>query len=562
MHPSDSDLPEINPQNPMTYQSRDTTNPISAQPPDLLLLNAKVLTISQSQPTAEAVAVQGASILAVGSGNDLAALAGPNTRTIDCQGMTLLPGFIDAHCHVLATASAMQGVDCGPGDVASIQELQLALRSRADVTPQGDWVRGFGYDDLALKERRHPNRWDLDQAAPDHPVRLDHRSGHATVLNSPGLAQAGIDRATPDPIEAVIQREDATGEPTGLLLEMGGFLAERLRNQKNRENQVAGVNQLSRRLLSYGITSVQDAGPHNNLERWTAFKKLKSAGSFQPRITMMAGSAYLNDFSSDGLAFGSGGYWLRLGHLKIMLTLTTGQLHPNTDDLQRLISESRKKGFPVAIHAVEIEAVEAAARGVAGIPPTPLYERGGNPSNGAYRPKGRIEHCSECPPEVAALVRKCGAGVVTQPGFVYWNGDNYLERVESSMSEWLYPVGGLSRAGVSVAFGSDSPVIDPNPWPGIYSAVTGLTRSGQSFRGDANKGSASSQSVSLESALRMYTLGAALAEGTQGIKGSIEPGMLADLTLLDADVEGLEPADLKQVQSVLTIIEGRLVWEA
>ena len=533
--------------------------------------------MAQRQPVAEAVAVQGPTILAVGSRHFIAALSGPDTRTIDCQGMTLLPGFIDAHCHVLATAAALQGVDCGPPAVSSIQDLQQAVRERANEIPQEEWVRGFGYDDLALRERRHPNRWDLDLAAPNHPVRLEHRSGHATVMNSLALAQAGINRNSPEPVEGVIQREDATGEPTGLLLEMAGFLAERLGDLRNEDDQAEGVSHLSRRLLSYGITSVQDAGPHNNPHRWTAFEKLRTSGRFAPRITMMAGSPYLNDFSAEGLTWGSGNQWLRLGHLKVMLTLTTGELRPDPNTLSRLISEARKAGFPVAIHAIETEAVTAAARGIAEIPPRPLYEggeevrlNGGQEEayTGAQKsgqvvggPRDRIEHCSECPPDVAALVRSSGAVVVTQPGFVYWNGDNYLERVEPSKLEWLYPVGGLSRSGVSLAFGSDSPVIDANPWLGVYSAVTGLTRTGRSLRGDNNRGPGSSQSVSVTSAIHMYTLGAAYAEGTQGTKGSIEPGKLADLTLVDADIAGLEPSGLKQVRPVLTIIEGRLVWE-
>ena len=550
----------------MSNHSFDSTESINSRPPDLLLLNAKVLTMSQRQPTAEAVAVLGPRILAVGSGPDLAGLAGPETRIIDCQGMSLLPGFIDAHCHILATAATLQGVDCGPDAVAGILDLQLAVSNRAAEIQQGGWVRGFGYDDLALQETRHPTRWDLDQAAPDHPVKIDHRSGHATVMNSLGLARAGIDRDTPDPVAGVIQRDNSTGEPTGLLLEMGDFLSQILGSLRTQDDQSEGVSRLSRRLLSYGITSVQDAGPQNNPDRWTSFHGLQTSGLFTPRITMMAGSPHIGSFSDQGLAWGSGDRWLRMGHIKIMLTLATGELHPDTDSLKKLIIEARQSGFPVAIHAVEAEAVAAAALAIAEIPTITFLERGNetgtNAANGESGRRDRIEHCSECPPDVAAVVRNSGAMVVTQPGFVYWNGDNYLERVEASMLKWLYPVGGLSRSGVSVAFGSDAPVIDPNPWPGIYSAVTGLTRTGRSLWGDCNNGSGSSQSVSLTDALRMYTLSAALAEGTQRIKGSIEPGKLADLTLLDTDVAGLELSVLPQVRAVLTIIDGRLVWEA
>lgn len=550
----------------MINQSFDSTEPLNSRPPDLLLLNAKVLTMSLRQPSAEAVAIQGQRILAVGSRYDLAGLAGPKTRIINCQGMSLLPGFIDAHCHILAMASALQSVDCSPEAVTGILVLQQAVSKRAAEIQQGGWVRGFGYDDLALNEKRHPTRWDLDQAAPDHPVRIAHRSGHATVMNSLGLARAGIDRDTPDPLAGVIQREDATGEPTGLLLEMGDFLSHRLGSLRTEDDQDEGVRRLCRTLLSYGITSVQDAGPQNNLDRWTAFQKLKTSGLFAPRVTMMAGASHVKSFSDQGLTWGSGNRWLRMGHVKIMLTLTTGQLHPDVDSLNKLIIEARQSGFPVAIHAVEAEAVAAAARAITEIPSIPSHERsndtGANAATGEGVRRDRIEHCSECPPDVAAMVRNSGAMVVTQPGFVYRNGDNYLERVEPSMLKWLYPLCLLSRSGVSVAFGSDAPVIDPNPWPGIYSAVTGLTRTARSLRADNNNGPASSESVSLGQALRMFTLASAMAEGTQRTKGSIEPGKLADLTLLDTDVASLEPSALLKVRPVMTIIEGRLVWEA
>ena len=545
----------------MTNQPVDSQS-LTSKAPNLLLLNAKVITMAQGQPIAQAVAVLGQKILAVGRNKELAALAGANTRTIDCQGMTLLPGFNDAHCHLLATAATFQGVDCGPQVATNILELQQALSHRANELLQGNWLKGFGYDDLSLAEGRHPNRWDLDRAAPNYPIRLDHRSGHATVLNSLGLAQAGINRDTPDPTEGVIQRDDATGEPTGLLLEMGGFLSERLKNIRSEDDQAEGVSRLNRRLLSYGITSTQDAGPQNNPSRLAAFGELQESGLIAPRITMMAGSTFLMEFSAEGMAFGSGNQRLRLGHLKIMLTLTTGQLYPDFKTLSGLIVAARKKGFPVAIHAIETEAVVAAARAIGEVTIAQADQTGEEAHSRSSRPRDRIEHCSECPPEVAVLVKSSGAIAVTQPGFIYWNGDNYLDRVDPALLPWLYPAGSLSNAGVGVAFGSDAPVIDPNPWPDIYSAVTGLTRSGQSLRGDRNNGPAHYQVVPLTSALSMYTLGAAYAEGTEEFKGSIEPGKLADLTLLDADVAGLDPSELMGVRAAKTIIEGRLVWES
>ena len=145
--------------------------------------------------------------------------------------------------------------------------------------------------------------------------------------------------------------------------------------------------------------------------------------------------------------------------------------------------------------------------------------------------------------------------MVTQPGFVYWNGDRYRNRVEASLLEWLYPVAGLVRSGVSVAFGSDAPVIDPNPWPAIFSAVTGATRSSKELRPWG-------QEVSMESALGMYTLSGAYAEGSGQFKGSIQVGKLADMTLVDVNLSGIDAASLQNVRSTMTILGGRLVWES
>ncbi len=526
--------------------------PRSSGPPGLLLMNARVLTLEPGQPRADAVAVNGQTITAVGSTADVALLAGPSSQTIDCQGMCLLPGFVDAHCHLLATASSLQGLPCGPEAVSSIQELLAAIRRRAASTPQGSWIRGFGYDELALEERRRPTRWELDLAAPKHPVRLDHRSGHAAILNSLGLQSAGIHRDTPDPVEGVIERIEYSGEPTGLLLEMGPFLRQRLGRLRDRKEGEEGVARLSRLLLGYGITSVHDAGVNNSLVRWEALRNLQTSGRLQCRVTMLVGANHLEDFLAEGRSWGDGDYRLRLGHVKAMLSLTTGALQPDIEELGRIVHEAHRAGFPVAVHAVEEEAVAAAAQVFQGAQSTPSR----------LMAKDRIEHCAECPPELAAQVRRSGAMVVTQPGFIFWNGDRYRQRVDLGLLNSLYPVGSLDRSGVAVAFSSDSPVIDPNPWPAIYSAVTGFSRDGQPLSVNRCGPSLRSQRVPIETALRMYTIAGAYADGSQNIKGTIRPGKLADLVLVNQDPTEASPEALKDIHPVLTIVGGRVAWEA
>lgn len=524
----------------------------------LLLLNARILTMEAAQPTAEAAAIWGDTVVSVGARAQVISRAGPRTETIDCQGMTLIPGLVDAHCHLLALAASLRGLDCGPRAVSSIEDLLRLVRERAETTPVDRWIRGFGYDDLSLAEGRHPSRWDLDRVSPHHPVRLDHRSGHATVLNSRGLEIAGIDKNTPDPIDGVVQRRGGAGEPTGLLLEMAGYLRRRLGATAGREEFNQGVIRLNDKLLSYGITSAQDAGPDNGLDRWETLRELQAQGLLGCRVTMMAGAAKLNGFLSAGLCWGDGDDWLRLGHAKIMLTLTTGQIQPSLAELKQIIVLARQAGFPVAIHAVEQEAVAAAAQVLGEIPPSPLC-KGGQGGISPSLPRDRIEHCAECPPDLISQVRSSGAVVVTQPGFVYWNGDGYLERVEPTLLPHLYPVGALCRAGAQVAFGSDAPVIDPNPWPAVYGAVTRRTKAGKTLT-DESGASGPQRTIPVDEAMKIYTAGGAFAEGTERHKGSIRQGKLADLVLLDGDPRTSDLEKLKDIKAVLTIVGGRVAW--
>lgn len=558
-----------------TYFSQETQRP--SQRPDIVLLNAKVLTLEPGHPRAEAVAVRGESVIAIGGNSDIACLAGPATQTIDGQGMCLLPGFIDAHCHLFAAASSLQALRCGPEEISNIRDLQVAIQNRAASTPQGKWIRGFGYDELALEERRHPTRWELDLAAPNHPVRIDHRSGHATVLNSRGLQTARIHLDTPDPVDGVIERKEDSREPTGLLLEMSAFLRQRLGQMRDEKDTKDGIIRLNRLLLSYGITSAHDAGANNDLARWHAFSSLQSVGHIGFRVTMMTGSIHLGTFLERGLRWGYGDHWLRLGHTKSMLSLTTGAMFPDIEELGRIVRNAHQSGFPVAIHAVEQEAVAAAVQVFQTIQSGRLLEKEYHPSSGSLAnnpgklshrnapnnlmPRDRIEHCAECPSKLAAQVGHSGAMVVTQPGFIYWNGDRYRHDVDPVLLNSLYPVGSLDRNGVSLAFGSDCPVIDPNPWHGIYSAVTGFSRDAHPLSEISDDLSLRDQKVPIEAALRMYTIAGAYADGTHDVKGTVRPGKLADLVLVDQDPTKVDPETLRDIRPILTMVGGRVAWE-
>ena len=509
---------------------------------NLILVNANALTMEQTRPRAEAVAVAGERIAAVGGNDDVRRMASGSAQVIDCQGLTLLPGFNDAHCHLPGLARRLQDLDCSPQRAPSIPALLALLRQWAAARPSGSWVRGHGYDDLQMAERHHPNRWDLDAAAPEHPVWLEHRSGHATALNSRALELAGIHRETPDPPGGVIGRAAETGEPDGTLFEMRSFLRQRLGNTRTPQQFEDGMRAAGQLLASYGITSVQDAGPDNGIERWRVFQQLQSDGALLCRITMFAGAGRLDELAGEGLTFGVGSHWLRLGHAKIMLTLTSGALHPSALELTALVSDAHHRGFPAAVHCIEEEVVAAAAEVLAANQHPPLIDR--------------LEHCAEGTRHIIGTVSRSGAAVVTNPGFLYHNGAAYRENVQARLLPHLYPAGALRYAGVPVAFGSDAPVTDPNPWPAIYSAVTRRAGDGKPLCAGRDE----TQGVSAEAALRMYTIAAAEVEGTSGEKGSIAPGKLADMALVNASPLAAEPEDLAGLETVMTVIGGAPVW--
>ncbi len=518
---------------------------MSASHISLALVNANVLTMESAEsavPQAEAVAISADRIAAVGSNSDIRGLASRGTRFIDCQGQTLLPGFNDAHLHLAGLARRLQDLNCTPQHAPSIAALQSLIRGWAAARVPGTWVRGFGYDDLQLTDRRHPDRHDLDSAAPHHPAWLQHRSGHASSLNSRALDLAGIHREMPDPPGGVIERDRLTGEPTGVIIESQSFLRQRLGNIRSPENVESGMRSADRLLASYGITSVQDAGADNGLERWKHFSRLQSDGILRCRITMFASIGRLEELSAAALYYGSGDQLLRLGHAKIMLTLTAGALHPLPSELETTIAEAHSRGYPVAMHCVEEEAIAVAAA---------LLQDNRQPGL-----SDRIEHCAEGTPPLIEWVRRSGANVVTQPGFLYHNGLSYRENVEARLLPHLYPAGALLRAGVATAFGSDAPVIDPNPWPAICSAVTRRASDGELLSGSGQE----EQTVSVIDALRMYTICGAEAEGASTGKGSLQPGKLADLVLVDANLLSMDHSDLADVKPVLTIAGGLVVW--
>ena len=510
---------------------------------DLLLFNARVRTLEPSQPLATAVAIKDDRIIAAGSEDELDSLSDAKTLRIDCHGMTLIPGFHDAHCHFFALASRLQQLDCGPDNAPSIKHLIRLISHKARKTPPGQWLRAYGYDEHLLKEARHPTAADLDRATPDQPVRLDHRTGHATILNTAAMNLLGIGPAFQGPAHGVVLRGES-GSPSGVFLEMTPEISRLMRPFHNPYEFKEGVRNANTLLLSKGITSIQDAGPGNNVDQWRTFRRLKRQGILTPRVTMMTGLSHASDEELRNAASMARDSVLRLGPVKVMLTSTTGVLQPTAAELTEIALHHHRKGRQLAFHAIEAEAVIAAAHAIA-------EARDAHPRPD---PRHRIEHCAEALPEILRLVKDSGAMVVTQPGFIYHHGPKYLAQVDPGLIPHLYPLASLDSAAIPWAAGSDAPVTLPDPLLHIQAAVARRASDGRSI--------GPKQAVSAKRALNAWTIDAARSCFREESLGSIRPGKFADLVLLSDDPLRTPPDHIGNIQVHSTIVGGQVVREA
>jgi predicted amidohydrolase YtcJ len=510
---------------------------------NLILTNTNIITLDPLSPHASWVAIQNDEIVTTGYGKDWKNLRDKNTGIIDCSGKTVIPGLIDAHFHLVSYAKSFVTPDLSPGkNVHSISDIQSIIRSYSWNRPSGQWIFGRGYNEFYLSEKRHPNRWDLDKATPDHPVRLTHRSGHAHVLSSLALKLIGITRETGDPEGGMIERDLRTAEPTGRLYEMGDFLSDRIPSLIPAELE-KGLQLANQELVSLGVTSIQDASSRNDTEQWKLLKSWKESGILHPRVNLMMGIYAFKKNSKQYHLNALNENQLRLGAIKIILDDTTGRLHPSQSELNEMVFEVHHAGQQIAIHALEEKAVKAACEAIQfALEKSPAKDH-----------RHRIEHCSVCPPDLARKIASLGITVVTQPAFIYFHGERYLDTVPHEQLEHLYPIRTLLDQGINVAASSDCPIVSPDPLIGINAAIQRLSAAGDIV--------GSREKIQSTAALQMYTLNAARANFEETIKGTITAGKLADLVVLNADPTRLTADEFRNLQVDMTIIGGKVVWE-
>jgi predicted amidohydrolase YtcJ len=528
--------------------------------PDLILRNGRVITIDSRQPAAEAVAIAGDRILAVGSNADIDALAVAGTKKIDLGGSTVVPGFIDGHCHPAYSGRRhLRFIDC---DLRSIKAIQDAVRERAAKTPPGEWITGFKYDDTKTSERRFITRDDLDAAAPDHPVYIGHRGGHTGYVNSLALAKAGINEQSPDPEGGKFVRDPATGKLTGRVLERA---AESFENSipafgtTSRAEDRAAVKLITQMFAKAGVTSSTDA--YGSPEDLRAYQDAREAGELSSRIYCMIGYAHLDRMIASGVRTGFGDEWIRVGGMKATcdgsISERTARLSEpyvgrpddfgiivaDAEELYGYASKAHDAGWQVGIHA----------NGDVGISMVlDLYERLQR-EQPRRDPRYRIEHCTVIND---TLVRRMKAlGVIPTPfsTYVYFHGEKMPEFGEERLNS-MFALRSFLDAGIGATMASDYPPGPFEPMMALQSMVTRTAMDGKVW--------GPRQKITIEEALRVCTLNGAYASFEEHEKGSLEPGKLADLVVLGRNPLAEDPSSLITIPVERTMVGGRWVYEA
>ncbi len=521
----------------------------TATSPHIILINGKIITADNNNSVTDAVGIFGNLISHVGTTEKLLKTTGPNTKVIDLQGSTVIPGIVDSHNHVYQASILMEGVMAF--GLTSIEELKEAIAAKAKKTPSGQWIRGGGWIESQFQENRMPTRWDLDEAAPHHPVVLS-RLFAMDVCNSKALEIAGIDENTAQPKRGTIEKDEQTGEPTGILKNGAQHLITKHINEQSEE---AFVDQVHRRTklameeyLRHGITTVLDPGVSVPVMR--GYQQLYKSGELPLRLHMMPeayGLAAISSGKSDphqtdqlldnlGLNAPFGNEWFSVGALKFAVDGGVGSktalmhepwvdgshsevpLRLEFNEMERLFHKAQELGWSIGIHTCGDKAQDKVLEVFKKvIEKNPREDTRHNIIHGYFPTDRALE-----------IMRDYNIAGSLQPGFMYVEGDLYWDALREDQIEYFTPIKTYLDNNIKVACNSDMISAHYNPFYGMYSAVARKTSQGKSL-GDDEK-------ISRMQMLRSFTIDSAYLTFEDHIKGSIEPGKLADMAVISNDI--------------------------
>jgi len=525
----------------------------------LVLYNGRIYTMDRARPRAQAVAIAGNRIAAVGEDEQIKSLLAPGGEAVDLGGRTVVPGFTDCHIHFVEYALRLARIDLS--GVRSRAEALRLVAERARTARPGEWLLGGGWDRNLWDDPSFPTREDLDSVAPRNPVALGSKDGHSLWANSLALARAGITAETPDPPGGEIERRAGTGEPTGILKETAKRLVEEVIEKPSPEAIQSALKVAMANAHRAGLTGIHDC---EDELAFAAFQELSKQGELGLRVLMHVPAENLDHAIGLGLRTGFGNEWLRVGGVKIFAdgalgSRTAAMLAPYQDEphnlgivvtpkeeLRELIRKASRAGLSVAIHAIG----DRANRDVLDV-----LEEGRQAGEGAGL-RHRIEHVQLLHPADIPRLAKLGVIASMQP--IHATSDMEMVRRHwgEERARGAYAWRSLLDAGTVLVFGSDCPVETLNPLVGIHAAVTRRRADGS----PGPEGWHPEERITVEEAVRAYTLGAAYASGEEREKGSIAPGKLADLVVLSQDIFAIPPMSILETRVEATIFDGQFVY--
>jgi len=551
---------------------------MAERPADLVLTGGAVYTVDAARSWAQAVAICGGRIVAVGTDSGMRPYVGPRTEVVNLRGRMLLPGFQDAHVH--ASGGGLERSQCDLTGVHTREDYLAAIRSYADRNPGASWIAGGGWG-MDVFPGGVPSKDDLDAVVPDRPVFLSNRDHHGAWVNSRALALAGIDATTPDPPDGRIERT-AAGEPQGTLHEGAMNLIQRVAPAVTPDEQVAGILEGQRYLHSLGITAWQEAivGEYAVVpDCFDAYREVERRGLLTARVTgalwwrRSVGLSQL-DFLTERRSIADGPRF-RTTSVKIMQdgvceNFTAAMLSPYLDEhghetggrgasffdaeeLKEAVTAIDARGFQVHTHAIGDRAVREALDAIAAA----------RSANGPTQGRHHIAHIQVIHPEDVPRFRDLSVVANCQP---LW-ASNEPQMTELTLpflgperSAWQYPFGSLARSGAQLCFGSDWPVSSPNPMWEMHTAVNRTTAPGYPFRGpETDTAFLPGERIGLPAAIAAFTIGSAYVNHDERDAGSIEPGKRADLVVLDRNLFSEPAAEIAHAEVDLTLVDGNVV---
>ncbi len=532
-----------------------------AEPPaDLVYVNGTVVTLDARASTAEAVAVSRGEIVAVGNRREIERRIGPATIVIDLQGKTMLPGLYSAHDHFPGSGvTALFQVDLNSppiGTMVSIEDVVAALKRKADVTPPGQWIVGRGYDDTLLREKRHPDRHDLDRVSTRHPVVITHTSGHLSSANSLALKLAKVTRDTPQPRGGAIHKDSKTGEPTGVMEETS--IVRRLAPDLTAEQRIEAIRWASRDYASKGVTTAVVAGGTAGTIR--GFEEAIARAALPIRLAVMLGGAVPASarvskdpdrihptavkMFADGSIQGYTGY-LSAPYYRPPAGKSDYRGYPtrSREELVEMVKKHHRAGYQIAIHGNGDAAIDDILYAYA-------EAQREFPRAGA---RHRIEHCQTAREDQLDRMKELGVTPSFFAGHVFYWGDRHRDIfLGPERAARISPLASAGRRGIRFTLHDDTPVTPVNPLHSVWVAVNRVTREGKTLGAE--------QRISVLSALRAVTTDAAWQNFEEKRKGSIEPGKLADFVVLDRNPLAVPPMQIRDIRVLETIVGGRTVY--